>query len=43
MVYYKPVKVLIDISGLAEVIINVIVYYYGILESIIIDWDLYFH
>lgn len=30
MVYYKPVKVTIDAPGLAEVIINIIVYHYGI-------------
>lgn len=30
MVYYEPVKVLIDILALAEVIINTIVRYYGL-------------
>lgn len=37
MIYYKPVKVIIDILGLAKVIINVIVYYYRVLKSIVID------
>ncbi len=33
---------MIDISGLAKVIIDVIVYYHKIRKSIIIDWDLLF-
>ena len=35
MVHYKPVKVIIDALGLAKVIINVVVQYYGVLDSII--------
>ena len=35
MVYYKPIKVIIDASGLAEVIIKVVVRHYGILDSIV--------
>ncbi len=38
MVYYKLVKVIIDVSGLAKVIIDVVVHYHGILRSIVIDW-----
>ena len=38
MVYYKPVKVSIDAPGLAEVIINVVVRYIGLLDSIITNW-----
>ncbi len=37
MVYYKPVKVTIDAPGLAEVIINVVVRYHGVPESIMTD------
>ena len=37
MVYYKPIKVIIDAPDLAEVIINVIVYHHRVLESIVID------
>ncbi len=42
MVYYKPVKVMIDAPGLAEVIINMVVYYHGVLESILTDQGLLF-
>lgn len=35
MVYYKLVKVTIDAPSLAEVIINVVVRHYGLLDSII--------
>ena len=37
MVHYKPVKIIIDILGLAKVIINVVVQYHGLLDSIISD------
>lgn len=37
MVYYKVIRITIDILELAKVIIDVIVRYYGILESIISD------
>ena len=37
MVYYEPVKVTIDAPGLAEVIINMVVRYHGVLESIVTD------
>ena len=37
MVYYEPVKVTIDTPGLAEVIIDVVVRYHGLLDSIISD------
>ena len=42
MVYYKLVKVIINILGLAKVIINVIVHYYKVPELIIIDQGLLF-
>ena len=35
MVYYKPVKVIINILGFAEIIINVIVRHHGLLDSIV--------
>lgn len=37
MVYYEPVKVTIDTPGLAEVIIDIIVQYHGLPNSIIND------
>ena len=37
MVYYKPVKVIINASGLIEIIINKIVRYYGFLDLIVHD------
>ncbi len=40
MIYYESVKVTIDILGLAKVIINMVMRYYRVLESIIINQDL---
>ena len=37
MVYYEPVKVIIDAPSLAEVIINVVVRHHGLLDSIVTD------
>ena len=37
IVYYESVKVAINARGLAEVIINVVVHYHGVLESMVID------
>ena len=37
MVYYKPVKVIINAPGLAKVIINVIVWHHGLPDSIVTD------
>lgn len=42
IVHYEPVKVTINISSLAKVIINVIIHYYKISESIVTDHDLLF-
>ena len=42
MVYYKPVKVTINISGLAEVIIDVVVRHHSLSDSIITDRRLIF-
>ena len=35
MVYYKPVKVIINTPGLAKVIIDIVVRHYGLLDSIV--------
>ncbi len=42
MVHYKPVKVMIDAPGLAEVIIHMVVRHHGVPESIIMDLGLLF-
>ena len=38
IIYYKPVKVIIDILGLANVILDVVVWHHSLLDSIITDW-----
>ena len=38
MVHYEPVKITIDAPGLAKVIIDVVVRYHGLSDSIITDW-----
>ena len=35
MVHYEPVKITIDAPGLAEVIIDMVVRHYGLLDSIV--------
>ena len=42
MVHYKPVKVNIDASGLAKVIIDVVVWHYGLPDSIVTNKGLLF-
>ena len=42
MVHYEPVKVTINALGLAEVIINVVVQYHGLPDSIINDYGAIF-
>ena len=42
IVHYIPVKVMINISDLAKVIINIIVRHHGVLESIVTDQGLLF-
>ncbi len=42
MVYYKPIKIIIDVSDLAEVIIDMVVQHYGVLKSIVTNWGLLF-
>ena len=37
MVHYKPVKITINASGLAEVILDVVVRYHGLPNSIVSD------
>lgn len=40
MLYYKPVKTTINVASLAEVIIDLVIRYYSLLESIISNWSL---
>ncbi len=42
MVYYKLIKVMINVPGLVEVIINMVMHHYGVPELIIIDQGLLF-
>ena len=42
MVYYEPVKVIINAPGLAKVIIDVIVRHHNLLDSIVTDWGFFF-
>ena len=37
IVYYEPIKVTVNAPSLAKVIINVVVHYHGVLESIVTD------
>lgn len=37
MAYYKPVKVTINISGFAKVIIDIVIWYYNLPDSIMSD------
>ncbi len=37
MIYYKPVKVIINIPGLAKMIINMVVRHYSVPKSIVTD------
>ena len=40
--HYKPVKITIDVPGLAEVIIDVVMWHYGLPDFIITDWGFLF-
>ncbi len=42
MIYYKPVKITINIPDLVKVIINVVIRPYGVPKSIITDQGLLF-
>ena len=42
IVHYKPVKITINASDLAKVIINVVVRHYGLPDSIVTNWGLLF-
>ena len=42
MIYYKPVKVTINASGLAKVIFNVVIWHYSLPDSIFSDRGLLF-
>lgn len=42
MVYYKPVKTIIDVTSLAEIIMDIVVRYYSLFELNLIDQSLLF-
>ena len=42
MVHYEPVKVTIDAAGLAEVILDMVVWHHGLFNSIVSDRGLLF-
>ena len=42
MVHYKPVKVIIDAPGLAEAILDIVVWHHGLPDSIMFDRGLLF-
>ena len=42
MVHHKPVKITIDALGLTKVIIDVVVWYYSLLDSIVTDRGFFF-
>ena len=42
MIYYKSVKIIINVLSLVKVVIKVIIRYHGFLDSIIIIWRLLF-
>ncbi len=42
MIYYEPVKIIIDTQNLAKVILDVIVQYHGLFDFIVSDWGLVF-
>ena len=42
MIYYKLIKISIDIPGFVKIIINNVVRYYGLLNFIITDQNLLF-
>ena len=42
MVYYKSVKITIDVLGLIEIIINMIMRYHSLSNLIVTNWGLLF-
>ena len=38
MVYYKPVKIILDAAKLAEVIIDVVIHHHGLPNLIVTNW-----
>ena len=42
MVYYEPVKIIINAPDLAKVIIDIMVRHYGLLNLIVTDQELFF-
>ena len=43
MVYYKLIKVTINSLGLIKVIIDIKIRHHGLSDSIIIDYEFFFH
>lgn len=43
MIYYEQIKITINILGLIEVIINMVMQYYSLLNSIVTNWDSLFN
>ena len=43
MVYYKPVKIIINLPRLAEVIIDVVICHHGLLDSIVTNKGFFFN
>ena len=41
IIYYKPVKVIINALRLVKVIVNIVVWYYGLFNLIVIDKTCY--
>ncbi len=42
MVHYEPFKFIIDTSDLVEIILDVVIRYHSLTDSIMSDWDLVF-
>ena len=42
MVYYKPIKIIIDVSELVEVIINIVVRHYSLPDLILTNKNAFF-
>ena len=42
MLHYEPAKITIDTSGLVKVILNVVIWHYGLSNSIVSDKSLFF-
>ncbi len=43
MVYYESIKITIDVVDLVMIILNVVMRYHSLSNSIVSDWDLVFN